>query len=53
MEGDPKSLHAANYEESEANPYSKLPDPLSIRNEKTVRTAEAALSEASVVYATG
>ncbi len=41
VDGDPKSPHAANYEESKANPYSKLPDPLTRRNGKTVRIAKA------------
>src|SRR5260370_5952749 len=41
VDGDPKSPHAANYEESKANPYSKLPDPLTRRNGKTVRIAQA------------
>ena len=40
VDGDPKLPHAANYDESKANPYSKLPDPLTLKNGKAVRTAK-------------
>jgi len=39
VDGDPKSPHAANYDEAKANPYSKLPDPLVLKNGKRVKTA--------------
>ncbi len=39
-DGDPKSPNAANYDESKATPYSKLPDPLLLRNGKKVTTAK-------------
>jgi (4-O-methyl)-D-glucuronate---lignin esterase len=39
-DGDPKSPHAANYDESKANPYPKLPDPLLLNNGKKVKTAK-------------
>ena len=38
-DGDPKSPNAANYDESKANPYPNLPDPLVLKNGKTVTTA--------------
>ncbi|HEY1262755.1 MAG TPA: acetylxylan esterase [Terriglobales bacterium] len=38
-DGDPKSPHAANYDESKANPYPKLPDPLRLKDGKEVTTA--------------
>jgi hypothetical protein len=38
-DGDPKSPHAANYDESKANPYPTLPDPLLLKNGKPVKTA--------------
>jgi hypothetical protein len=31
-DGDPKSEHAANYDEAKANPYPTLPDPLVLKN---------------------
>ena len=31
-EGDPKSPRAANYDESKAGPFSKLPDPLQLNH---------------------
>ncbi len=37
---DPKASNAANYDESKANPYPKLPDPLVFKNGKNVTTAE-------------
>jgi hypothetical protein len=39
-DGDPKSTYAANYDESKAKPYPKLPDPLRLTNGKKVTTAE-------------
>jgi hypothetical protein len=39
-DGDPKSANAANYDESKANPYPKLPDPLLLKNGKKVTTAK-------------
>jgi hypothetical protein len=33
---DSKSPHAANYDESKANPYPNLPDPLLLKNGKHV-----------------
>jgi hypothetical protein len=38
-DGDPKSPSAANYDESKANPYPKLPDPLVLKNGQKVTTA--------------
>lgn len=38
--GDPKSPNAANYEESKANPYPNLPDPLLLKNGKKVTTPQ-------------
>ncbi len=37
---DPKSPNAVNYDESKANPYPELPDPLTLKNGKKVTTAE-------------
>src|SRR5207249_2801294 len=37
---DPKAPNAANYDESKANPYPKLPDPLVLKNGQKVATAE-------------
>jgi hypothetical protein len=37
---DPKAANAANYDESKANPYPELPDPLVLKNGKKVITAE-------------
>jgi hypothetical protein len=37
---DPKDPHAANYDESKANPYPNLPDPLVLKNGKKVTTAQ-------------
>ena len=39
-DGDPKSPNAANYDESKANPYPNLPDPLVLKNGKRVTTAK-------------
>jgi hypothetical protein len=39
-DGDPKSPYAANYDESKAGPYSKLPDPLLLKDGKKVTTAK-------------
>lgn len=38
-DADPKSPNAANYDESKAGPFSKLPDPLRLNNGKEVKTA--------------
>src|SRR5271170_7839027 len=35
-DGDPRSPYAANYDESKANPYPTLPDPLVLNNGKKV-----------------
>jgi hypothetical protein len=37
---DPKAANAANYDESKANPYPDLPDPLRLKDGKKVTTAE-------------
>lgn len=37
---DPDAPNAANYDESKANPYPVLPDPLKLENGEPVRTAE-------------
>jgi hypothetical protein len=37
---NPKAENAANYDESKANPYPTLPDPLVLRNGRRVTTAE-------------
>lgn len=37
---NPKAENAANYDESKANPYLKLPDPLLLKDGKKVTTAE-------------
>jgi hypothetical protein len=39
-DGDGKSPHAANYDEAKANPYPKLPDPLTLKNGKEVKSAK-------------
>jgi hypothetical protein len=36
---DPQAPNAANYDESKANPYPKLPDPLVLKNGRKVTTA--------------
>jgi hypothetical protein len=36
VDGDPKSSYAVNYDESKANPYPNLPDPLRLKNGKRV-----------------
>ncbi len=38
---NPKAANAANYDESKANPYPNLPDPLVLKNGEKVATAEA------------
>ena len=38
--GDPKSPNATNYDESKANVYSNLPDPLVLKNGEAVTSAE-------------
>jgi hypothetical protein len=40
-DGDPKSPNAANYDESKADRYGPLPDPLVLKNGKRVTTAKA------------
>jgi hypothetical protein len=40
-DGDPKSLNAANYDESKANTFAKPPDPLVLNNGKKVESAKA------------
>jgi hypothetical protein len=37
---DPKAANAANYDESKANPYPKLPDPLVLKDGTQVKTAD-------------
>ena len=37
---DPASPHAVNYDESKANPYPNLPDPLRLNNGKRVTSAK-------------
>ena len=37
---DPKAPNAVNYDESKANPYSTLPDPLVLKNGKKVMSAK-------------
>jgi hypothetical protein len=37
---DKKAPNAVNYDEAKANPYPKLPDPLRLKNGKTVTTPE-------------
>ena len=39
-DGDPNSPYAANYDESKANPYPILPDPLVLKNGKKVTSAK-------------
>jgi hypothetical protein len=39
-DSDPTSHHAANYDESKANPYPALPDPLVLNNRQKVTTAK-------------
>ena len=39
-DGDAKSPYAANYDEAKANPYPKLPDPLTLKNGKEVKSAK-------------
>ncbi|HLZ42124.1 MAG TPA: hypothetical protein VKQ11_14240 [Candidatus Sulfotelmatobacter sp.] len=39
-DGDPKSPNAANYDESKANPYPILPDPLVLESGSKVTTSE-------------
>jgi hypothetical protein len=38
--GNPKAADAANFDESKANPYPNLPDPLVMKNGQKVTTAE-------------
>jgi hypothetical protein len=38
---NPSAPNAANYDESKANPYPKLPDPLVLKNGERVMTSEA------------
>lgn len=37
---DPRAPNAANYDESKANPYPELPDPLTLKNGKKVKSAQ-------------
>ena len=37
---NPQAPNAANYDESKANPYPSLPDPLVLKNGKRVKTAK-------------
>src|SRR6202040_3107608 len=37
---NPQAPNAANYDESKANPYPSLPDPLVLKNGKKVKTAK-------------
>ena len=37
---DPKAANAPNYDESKANPYPKLPDPLKLANGRAVKSAD-------------
>jgi (4-O-methyl)-D-glucuronate---lignin esterase len=39
-DGDPKSPHAANLDESKATTYTSLPDPLVLKNGKKVKSAK-------------
>src|SRR6267154_1768545 len=39
-DGNPKSERAANFDESKANPYPDLPDPLVFKNGRKVATAD-------------
>jgi hypothetical protein len=39
-DGDPKSPHAANLDESKATTYTSLPDPLTLKNGKKVNSAK-------------
>jgi hypothetical protein len=39
-DGNPRSANAANADESKANPYPGLPDPLTLKNGRKVATAE-------------
>jgi hypothetical protein len=45
VSGDPKSPNSANYDESKANPYPKLPDPLLLNDGRKVTTAKMWWSE--------
>ena len=42
-----KAPNAANYDESKANPYPNLPDPLVLKNGEKVTTAEAVVEQAA------
>jgi hypothetical protein len=44
-DGSPDSPYAANYDESKANPYPSLPNPLILNNGKSVKTAKVWWSE--------
>jgi hypothetical protein len=39
-DGDRNSPNTANYDEAKANPYPKLPDPLTLKNGKEVKSAK-------------
>jgi hypothetical protein len=45
VSGDPKSPNSANYDESKANPYPKLPDPLLLNHGRKVTTPKMWWSE--------
>src|SRR5262245_54025442 len=42
---DPQASHADNYDESKANPYPTLPDPLVLKNGKNVASAKMWLQQ--------
>lgn len=42
---NPEAPNAANYDESKANPYPKLPDPLTLKNGRKVTTAKMWLEQ--------
>ena len=44
---DPKAPNAANYDESKANPYPNLPDPLVLKNGKRVDDGEGVVGAAA------
>jgi len=44
-DGNPKSANAANLDESKANPYPDLPDPLTLKDGRKVTTAEVWIKE--------
>ena len=46
--GDEKAPNHANYDESKANPYPNLPDPLTLNNGQKVTTAEDVVERSAV-----